>query len=352
MLIVEDVSTIEDRNDFLARGRIRLIETSTGKVVAEYLGFQSMVTKAVCPSARKYPPLPPNHAHARDMLPFFFDAALRPSDSALAAADRMEEVVVDFNDSAALPDGTEPQLAAVPVAISPRPERPGMPGRAMPKGTPPPAPAIAPPKYPAATQALPPAISSSPLPTFPPNTELHLMGVYKGVMPDGEKETVWWQKCDSYQKTIDRGGSGSYSPDRKEMLECHRQWAGYRDTKVIRVEVKRTVAPVVLTLMSYEPAVWKLKVAPGVRIERILLSGYHAQDIEGVPDSVSVDVRTYRASTCDVCQVKPGYFQAHDTVSKNYLETVQKLKTITGLEPKSFQGNYNAGFFVLDNRPY
>jgi hypothetical protein len=89
MLTVEDISTIEDRNDWLAKGRIRLldmsIDTSTMEVAAEYLGFQSLLTGAVCPSARKAPLLF-RRDESRDMLTFFFGAVLHSSDSAPAAA--------------------------------------------------------------------------------------------------------------------------------------------------------------------------------------------------------------------------------------------------------------------------
>jgi hypothetical protein len=295
MLTIEDVSTIEDRNDFLARGRMRLSDTSTGKVIAEYLGFQSIVaTETVCPSVKEYPLPHGRYSVSERLLSFFFGAVLLPSDSAPAVASPRHSAA-----ARALPDRNE---------VSPRS----------------------------------PAVSPAPSPTFVPNTELHLIGVYKGVTAKSEEEAAWWQNC--------RRGSGSHSLE--QALECGREWPGYQDPKEIRVEVRRTVAPVILALMSYEPAVWKLEVAPGARVERILLSGYHAQDIEGAPGSAPVEVRTYRASACRVCQVKPGYFQAYDTASQDYRDAVQKLKTITGLEPKSFQGNYDAGFFVLDDRSY
>jgi hypothetical protein len=38
-LLVEDISTLEDRTHWVARGRLRLIEQESGEVVAEYVGF-------------------------------------------------------------------------------------------------------------------------------------------------------------------------------------------------------------------------------------------------------------------------------------------------------------------------
>ena len=38
-LSIEDISTLEDRDHWVARGRLRLIERDTGEIVAEYIGF-------------------------------------------------------------------------------------------------------------------------------------------------------------------------------------------------------------------------------------------------------------------------------------------------------------------------
>ena len=67
---VEDISSLEDRKDWLARGRIRLLEASSSDVIAEYVGFQSLLQKtAVCPNAVKEAANPRGEW---DMLRFFF----------------------------------------------------------------------------------------------------------------------------------------------------------------------------------------------------------------------------------------------------------------------------------------
>ncbi len=67
---VDDISTLEDRRNWLARGRIRLQDAATLEVVAEYTGFQSLLQKnAVCPNALKAAPKPTGEW---DMLKFFF----------------------------------------------------------------------------------------------------------------------------------------------------------------------------------------------------------------------------------------------------------------------------------------
>ncbi len=72
---VEDISTLDDRKDWLARGRLRLLDASDSVVVAEYVGFQSLLRKAdVCPNAI-------NGAASNngewDMLRFFFGRILQ-----------------------------------------------------------------------------------------------------------------------------------------------------------------------------------------------------------------------------------------------------------------------------------
>lgn len=71
VFIVEDISSLDDRQNWLARGRIRLLEASSSDVIAEYVGFQSLLQKnAVCPNAIKEAANPRGEW---DMLRFFFN---------------------------------------------------------------------------------------------------------------------------------------------------------------------------------------------------------------------------------------------------------------------------------------
>lgn len=54
----------------------------------------------------------------------------------------------------------------------------------------------------------------------------------------------------------------------------------------VRVDVARTVAPIVLVLSSYSDIVWDLRVAEGVQLDAIHLIGRGQADIEGVPAGV------------------------------------------------------------------
>lgn len=172
---------------------------------------------------------------------------------------------------------------------------------------------------------------------LPPGTELHLIGVYKGAVPNGETEKPWWSNCIGLQD------------DKAAMMECHSKYAGRHTVRSIAVDVSNTNSPVALVLMSYEPVKWKVSARSGSQIVKIFLSGYHGQDIEGISADVPVEARTYEASPCGNCSRQSDYFYAYKQDSAEYRDTVRKLEAITGLSPTSFQGSYEANRFSLMN---
>lgn len=193
---------------------------------------------------------------------------------------------------------------------------------------------------PAPTSGFNPAFDAplkTPSSALPAETELHLLGVYKGAAQDGRKEVPWWSKCT---------GMASASA---EMLECHRKYAGQHDILPISVDVSRTGVPVALVLMAYEPSLWRISAAPGVNIVKVFLGGYHGQDITGLAANIPVEVRTYEPSPCSNCLRQADYFYAYSQTSTEYASTVKKLESITGLQPVSFQGAHQSGRFSVTN---
>jgi len=172
---------------------------------------------------------------------------------------------------------------------------------------------------------------------FPPGTEVHMIGVYQGALPNGQKEQPWWAKCTAFKD------------DSTAMAECHSKYASQRTTKSISVEVSRSTAPMVLVLMSYDPVLWKLSVTPSSRIAKIILAGYHGQDIDGIANSIPVEVRTYEASPCRNCSRQSEYFYAYKQDSKEFNDAAKKIQTITGVAPASFQGSYQADRFSISD---
>lgn len=170
---------------------------------------------------------------------------------------------------------------------------------------------------------------------LPPGAELHLLGVYEGAPPDGEADKPWWQNCTGLQDNP------------SAMRECHQKYAQRRSARRIAVDVGQSAEPMVLVLMSYEPVIWKLSVSPGARLTRIYLAGYHSQDVEGAPESTTIEVRTHDTSPCQRCIRQSDYFYAYKQDSPDYHNTVAKLKAITGLNPTSFQGAYRTNRFAV-----
>jgi len=182
--------------------------------------------------------------------------------------------------------------------------------------------------------------------SFPVGTELHAIGVYKGALAAGETEKPWWMKCPSY---INRQNGGSGDIDMKAHRECHSKYAGLKSTQTITVNVSRSKSPIVLALMSYDPVIWSIEIGRDVDIRRIIVGGYHGQDVNGISSNIPVDLFTHKASSCKICTYHSGYFYAYKWGSKNYKKAMAKLNGHTGLTLQSFQSTYEGKRFYISS---
>jgi len=112
----------------------------------------------------------------------------------------------------------------------------------------------------------------------------------------------------------------------------------------VSVTVNRPAKVVTLFLNSYEPVLWKVTVADGTTLEKVFVSGYHTQRIEGVDAAVPVVILSYETGT--------AYILTSGTInSPEFLASVPKIHALTGLDLSSFQGEYTnttPGQFVID----
>jgi len=112
----------------------------------------------------------------------------------------------------------------------------------------------------------------------------------------------------------------------------------------VSVTVNRPGKSVTLFLNSYEPELWTVTVADGTTLEKVYVTGYYAQRVEGVPSTVPVVNQSYETGT--------GYILTGGTInSPEFLASVPKIHALTGLEISSFQGEYGnptPGQFVID----
>lgn len=63
---------------------------------------------------------------------------------------------------------------------------------------------------------------------------------------------------------------------------------GYHPAGAADVYIHRTARPVVLIFSAYEPTLWRIHADPGVRVSRVVLYGYHRQQVTGVPQDTEV----------------------------------------------------------------
>jgi hypothetical protein len=84
--------------------------------------------------------------------------------------------------------------------------------------------------------------------------------------PDGERET---HLIAVYETSSDHG-------------------YGYHPIGAADVYVHQVSRPLVLAFSSYEPVRWRVHADAGVRIDRVVLYGYHPQRVTGLPGSVPV----------------------------------------------------------------
>src|SRR3989344_4407352 len=176
---------------------------------------------------------------------------------------------------------------------------------------------------------------SVPTATFTSDTELHVIGVYEAALPNGEREKPWWSNCTAL------------GDDPTAMMACHQKYSDQHPIRTITAYLNQTTSPVVLTLMAYEPVRWKIVARPAADLRKVILAGYHGQDIEGISESIPVDVHSYESSPCLNCTRQPDYFYAYKQDDPEFATAMLKLKALTGLSPTSFQGAYKSEHFTI-----
>ncbi|MGK7900718.1 MAG: hypothetical protein AB4352_04760 [Hormoscilla sp.] len=118
--------------------------------------------------------------------------------------------------------------------------------------------------------------------------------------------------------------------------------AGYHPTGLVEVKVQRQEKPIILALSAYEPVHWNVTLEPGVKVEYIILNGYHQQSISGV-DGVPVDKYIHRG-----IRSRSGHFSYKWLNSLEYKPLlVQRLEQYTRTKLTSFQGCYRGTSFQL-----
>ncbi|WP_290702868.1 hypothetical protein [Amphritea sp.] len=169
---------------------------------------------------------------------------------------------------------------------------------------------------------------------FPTHTELHVLSAYEG--SGGKKEQPWWSKCGL-----------DHTEDPSKAIECHRKWTAVHETKPITIQFN-PINPSVLVLMAYEPVKWKVHSRNIDNIKKVIISGYHAQEVTGIPDHIPVEIGSYISSTaCSNCILEARLPFTYKRTSKVYKTLEQSLLDRTGIAITSFQGQYQVSSFSV-----
>lgn len=119
---------------------------------------------------------------------------------------------------------------------------------------------------------------------------------------------------------------GSYPPGVRHAF-------GYHPDGHVEVKINKTRRPVILVLSSYEPVVWNIVPDDEVKIEEIILSGYHASKVTGVDPEVKISRQPF------------GYAYKSDATHSKF---AVKVFEYTGeSEFESFQGAYKGALFSI-----
>ncbi|MGL5059332.1 MAG: hypothetical protein ACRC62_05055 [Microcoleus sp.] len=119
---------------------------------------------------------------------------------------------------------------------------------------------------------------------------------------------------------------------------------GKQTIGAVEVKVERQNKPIILALSSYEPIDWKVNVAPGAVIEKIVVNGYNKQTISGV-SGIPIETRTYEGNGESFGSFI--YKWGSTTESTNTPSFVTKLEQINHTNLTSFQGCYRGTSFTI-----
>lgn len=114
----------------------------------------------------------------------------------------------------------------------------------------------------------------------------------------------------------------------------------HHPTGIVNVTVERN-QPMVLALSSYEPVQWQIKLAPGAKVEKIILNGYHDQSVVGV-DGIPIEEYSYEGTGTSFSDF-PYKWNGDRTQGV----MVTQLEALTGQKMTSFQGCYGGTQFTL-----
>ncbi|MEB3343630.1 hypothetical protein [Okeania sp.] len=119
----------------------------------------------------------------------------------------------------------------------------------------------------------------------------------------------------------------------------------YHPTGIINVSIERQNQPIILALSSYEPVDWNLSLGKDVKIEKIIINGYHDQKISGV-SGIPIEEFSYEGTG----KYLGEFVYKWNKLSPNSetVSLVTKLEKLTDTNLTSFQGCYRGNRFSIE----
>lgn len=158
------------------------------------------------------------------------------------------------------------------------------------------------------------------------------------------------EQADTWKRqlaALDKQRSGEYAPTKSDRAELHmvgvyegdyilekghKRADGTRVRGNANVYVSHTATPVVLALASYEPVMWDVRVAKGVRLEKVIVSSYYGSDA-AAPKGVPV----VGARPADA---EGGAWYAYRKGDDSFRRAEAELRKATGLDVRTMIGAY------------
>jgi hypothetical protein len=140
-------------------------------------------------------------------------------------------------------------------------------------------------------------------------------------------------RADELASQVQRQGDrlrGKLVVDDKARPQLH--LVGIHEANSNTVEVAPQPHPMILVLSSYNRSSWTIRAAAGVKIERIIVGGYHQQTVVESPQGVPVETYSHDERT--------GGFHTYGPETGGHAQAIEQIKELTGLEPATFQGAY------------
>jgi len=117
----------------------------------------------------------------------------------------------------------------------------------------------------------------------------------------------------------------------------------YRPTGEVTVQVAKQKQPIVLALSAYEPVKWNIQAEPGAEISKIIVNGYHDQQVVGV-ENILVEEYSYEETGQSLGNFM---YEWNASESQSPSSLVTKLEQLTGSQLTSFQGCYRGTQFQV-----